>query len=145
MEFQWDDALLTGVGDIDDQHRELFKRVNTLLEACVRQKGKEEIESYIRYLMDYAAFHFAAEEREMTTHRYPGLAEHEREHEEFKKQINDLSREFREYGASIHVLLQAARSSGEWLVKHVKGTDRKMAEFLKKREGGVRIVLTGPP
>lgn len=145
MGFTWDDALLTGVDDIDSQHRELFMRVNNLLEACIWQKGKEEIENYLRYLMDYTEFHFAAEEREMTTHRYAGLAEHEREHENFRKRINELNREFREQGANIHVLLQATRSSSEWLVRHVKGTDRKMANFLKTREADVRIAPTGPP
>lgn len=141
MEFQWSDELLTGADDIDAQHRELFFRVNALLQACTQQKGKDEIGNYLQFMMDYAAFHFAAEEREMTTHRYPRLAEHEAEHEEFKKRINELNREFREFGASIHVVLLAVRASGDWLVKHVRGTDRKMAEFLKKKDGGVRIVL----
>ena len=141
MEFQWSDDLLTGVEDVDAQHRELFSRVNALVSACTQQKGKDEIGNYLQYLMDYAAFHFTAEEREMTTYHYPGLAAHEAEHEEFKKRINELNREFREFGASIHVVLQAVRSSGDWLVNHVKGTDRKMAEFLKKKDGGVRIVL----
>ena len=81
MEFAWSDDLLTGVRDIDEQHRELFSRVNTLIVACTQQKGKDEIGNYLQFLMDYVAFHFAAEEREMTTYQYPGLPELEREHE----------------------------------------------------------------
>jgi hemerythrin len=131
MTYQWTDDLLTGIADIDEQHKELFRRLNALSDACTQQQGRKEIARYVDFLMEYVAYHFTAEEREMTTHRYPGLADHENEHEEFKKQINALSRDLRVSGASHELIQVALWTSAEWLANHVKGTDREMAEFLK--------------
>ena len=42
MSIEWSNSLATGVTEIDDQHREIFNRVNRLSEACSEGKGKEE-------------------------------------------------------------------------------------------------------
>jgi len=127
MIHQWTDDLFTGIPDIDEQHKELFRRINALSDACSRQKGREEISGYLGFLMEYVAYHFAAEEREMTARRYAGLTDHEAEHEEFKKQINALNRDLRVSGASHELIQVALWTSTEWLIDHVKGTDRRMA------------------
>jgi hemerythrin len=136
MGFEWNDDLRTDIRDIDDQHKELFSRINRLLEACSRSTDRDEIGRYLNFLREYVTFHFAAEEREMTGHRYPALPGHEAEHEHFKKQVNKLHQQFSEHGWSIQVLLTTVRSSGEWLVNHIQKTDRELAAFLKKRASG---------
>lgn len=133
MGFQWTEDLSTGIDDIDIQHKELISQVNTLLAACNDRKGKEEIGKFLAYLGEYVAFHFAAEEREMTGSRYPGLAQHEQEHEAFKKRIAELNRSFLEQGANIPVVLMTVRSAGEWLVGHIMKADMEMAGFLRSR------------
>jgi len=135
MSFQWTEDLSTGVDDIDAQHRELILHVNTLLDACGHQKGRDDIGRFLDYLSEYVAFHFAAEERDMTYYHYPGLAAHEQEHEHFKKVVGGLKREFAEHGAGISVVLMTMRASCDWLVNHIKKTDRSMAAYLKDRTG----------
>jgi hemerythrin len=136
MGFAWNDDLRTGIRDIDDQHKELISRINGLLDACSQSTDRVEIGRYLTFLREYVAFHFAAEEREMTGHRYPGLPAHEAEHEHFKKEVNKLHQQFFEHGWSIQVLLTTIRSSGEWLLNHIQKTDREMAAFLKRRASG---------
>jgi hemerythrin len=131
MAFQWTEDLRTGVDDIDAQHMELILHINALLDACSHQKGKDDIGSFLGYLSEYVAFHFAAEEREMTRYHFPGLAAHEQEHEQFKKVVGDLKRKFARHGAGINIVLMTMRSSCDWLVNHIKKTDKEMAEFLK--------------
>ena len=133
MGFQWTEDLGTGVEDIDAQHQELILHVNALLDACSHERGRDDIGKFLGYLSEYVAFHFAAEEREMTCYHYPGLAAHEQEHERFKKVVGDLKREFDEQGASISVVLMTMRSSCGWLVDHIKKTDLAMAKFLKQK------------
>lgn len=43
MAIEWTDELATGVNKIDNQHKELFKRINNLLDACNQGKGKDEV------------------------------------------------------------------------------------------------------
>ena len=136
MAFSWREELGTGVKDIDDQHRELIARINNLLDACSRPTESREVGSYLRFLQEYVAFHFAAEERDMTGCAYPGLAAHEQEHEQFKRRVNDLCRQHAQQGVSISVVLKTISSSGEWLVEHIMKTDRQMAAFLVQAKKG---------
>lgn len=130
MSFSWNNDLITGIEDVDTQHKELFARINALLTSCDKASGRDEVRGYIEYLREYIAYHFAAEEREMTTYKYPGLAAHEAEHEHFKKQVNQLYREYTEQGTSEQILRTTVWSSGEWFVNHILKTDKAMAAFL---------------
>lgn len=133
MGFAWKESLNTGVPDIDSQHHELLTRISKVLEVCNTDQATGEVGQYLSYLRDYTAFHFAAEEREMSTYRYPGLAAHEAEHEQFKARVNDLYRSYTEHGASLAVVVMTIRSSGEWLIQHIFKTDKAMAAFLKEQ------------
>jgi hemerythrin len=135
MSFQWTDELSTGIDDIDAQHKELIMHVNTLIDACGNQKGQDDIGRYLGYLGEYVAYHFAAEEREMTCYHYSGLTAHEQEHEHFKKVVGNLNRDFAEHGAGVNVVLMTMRSSCDWLVNHINKTDKAMASYLKDRTG----------
>jgi hemerythrin len=134
MIFMWTEDLETGVAMIDDQHRELFLRLNALLEACRLQKGREEIELFLAFLDEYVIHHFVAEEQEMAESDYPGISAHKAEHREFVMQMLAIKKEAREYGAGIHVILMTVRASGDWLANHIRKTDKAMAAHL--RSGG---------
>jgi len=131
MDIIWTEDLSTGVAEIDEQHKDLFRQLNDLLQACSQKKGKEEIGRFVGFLSDYVILHFATEEREMIAHNYPGMAEHKNEHEQFKLKIDGLKMDFFEHGASIDVVLMAARMSYDWLQQHIKRTDKALGAFLK--------------
>lgn len=132
MVFLWTEDLGTGVAMIDEQHRELFSRLNALLEACRLRKGREEIGEFLAFLDEYVIRHFVAEERTMAESNYPGISAHKAEHREFVTQLLAIKKEAREYGAGIHVILLAVRASGEWLAGHIRKTDRALAAHLER-------------
>jgi hemerythrin len=127
----WTEDLSTGVAEIDEQHKDLFRQLNDLLQACSVKKGKEEIGRFVVFLSDYVILHFAAEEREMAAHSYPAMAGHKAEHEQFKKEIAKLKADYIEHGANIDVVLIAVRMSHDWLREHIKKTDKALGAFLK--------------
>jgi hemerythrin len=133
MSFEWNDELAMNIEDIDNQHKELFSRLNALLAACATNQDKDAVASYLSFLREYVAYHFAAEEREMLTHGYPGLAKHESEHVQFKNRVNQLYDSFLAHGVTIPILVAAISSSGEWLVNHIHKTDKALAAFLLER------------
>jgi len=59
MPFEWTQNLSIGVAEIDNQHKELFKRINNLLDAISQGKGKQELFAVLEFLEDYSKFHFA--------------------------------------------------------------------------------------
>jgi hemerythrin len=133
MAIIWTEDLSTGVGGIDTQHKELFVRINNLLDACDQRKGKEEVGRFIRFLEEYVILHFAEEEKHMAAHGYQGLAAHKQEHAQFTEKLSALKQEFNESGAGIHVVLMAIRTSCDWLTSHIRRTDKAMGAFLKKK------------
>ena len=86
-------------------------------------------------LLDYAKDHFAAEERLMEDHHFPGLLTHQMEHQAFGRNVNRYLEDFRagKLGASSALLLFLQ----SWLKQHILlKTDKAYSAFLNER--GVR-------
>lgn len=82
--------LSAGVGIIDDQHKELFKRINTLLSAMSHGKGEERVAGVSGFFSDYVVTHFSTEERYMVAYGYPGLQAHKGEHDSYVEKLSDF-------------------------------------------------------
>ncbi len=129
MPIEWTEDLNTNISEIDAQHREIFKRVNDLLDACGKGKGKNEVARLIAFLQDYVITHFRAEEAAMETASYPACGAHRAEHAQFISQIGELEQKLTHEGAGVHVVLLTIRTAVDWLVNHIRRTDRQFAGF----------------
>src|SRR5512139_1192632 len=87
---EWTPDLAVGIETIDRQHRELFRRINSLVIAIREHRCKSEIDGTIAFLDDYAKYHFAEEERRMGESAYPGLGEHLRYHTTYLRTLADV-------------------------------------------------------
>ncbi len=65
MTVEWKDSLLTGDKEIDTHHQAFFVKARRIVVACSVGKGAQELETTVQFLVDYARFHFTAEERRM--------------------------------------------------------------------------------
>ncbi|TLM63044.1 MAG: bacteriohemerythrin [Deltaproteobacteria bacterium] len=130
MALTWTEDLTVGYGLIDAQHRELFARYNSLLQACRDGKGREAIEPVLDFLVEYVTVHFAEEERFMERYAFPERDEHIRQHRDLFRQVDEVRRELRERGASVAVTTSISHSLLNWLLRHVKQTDVKLGRFL---------------
>lgn len=133
MAIEWTEELGTGVAEIDDQHKELFRRINCLLDACGQGKGRHEVGRMIGFLDDYVISHFSAEERSMLEGAYPQYDRHRQEHEAFIAQMTDLKQKFHVEGSGVHVVLLTIRTSVDWLATHIRKTDRAMGAYLREK------------
>ena len=55
MRYEMTKDLETGNALIDSEHRQLFKAVNDLLDACSQGKGRSQVESTLEFLVSYVA------------------------------------------------------------------------------------------
>ncbi|MEW6107830.1 MAG: bacteriohemerythrin [Nitrospirota bacterium] len=133
MTIEWTDDLATGVDDIDNQHRELFNKINNLLQACRQGKGKDEVKKVIQFLDDYVITHFSAEEKYMDKYDYPGYPGHRAQHQEFMENFSHLKRQFEEEGVGIYLVLNTNRMVVDWLINHIRKLDRSLGAFLKSK------------
>ena len=130
MALTWTEDLAVGFGLIDTQHQELFSRFNSLLQACKEGKGREVLEPVLDFMIEYVAIHFAEEERFMERYVYPERAEHVQQHRELFRYVDGVRRELRDKGASVAVITSINHTLLNWLLKHVKQTDKKLGRFL---------------
>ncbi len=136
MRVEWTEALSTNFLEIDEQHKELIKRINTLLEACAGNKPREELGKVIVFLEEYVVIHFTNEENRMLDMEYPEYRQHKTEHAIFIERVADMKRKFESEGAGVDVLHLTTRTLMEWLDIHIRRTDRKLGTYLADYASG---------
>jgi hemerythrin len=129
--FEWNDSLSVGIQEIDNQHRELIKKLNILAEYIQQKKGKDKIGTTLRFMKDYSKIHFDCEEEHMAKYEYPGLEKQKREHEKFKATAEKLIRDLEKKKDMELFASQVQRFLIDWLILHIKSVDKKFGEFLE--------------
>jgi len=132
-EIKWDDSLSLGVKIIDEQHRMLIQRIKDLSDAVDSKRGLEHIMKTLDFMMDYTEFHFSTEERHMKEQSYPAFEVHIQQHMEFVSTLDQMVEDFEEDGATEALSTSINTYLINWLIKHIKSTDRKFGEFLKEK------------
>jgi len=128
----WKDEYSVGVKVIDDQHKELFRRVNKLFDDVSRGNVTTVLET-LDFLNSYVIYHFSAEEQLMDKSRtYPELESHKNEHEWFKSEILSIREQVEKNGLGVSLTLRLNKLLVSWLINHVTKTDVKFAPYLKE-------------
>lgn len=131
MAIQWTDDLATGVAEIDNQHKELFKRIDQLFRARNQAKGRLEIGKTIVFLEKYVDTHFAAEEKNMVKRHYPDYAAHKAQHAYFRNNLLNIKRQIDEEGPGVHIIILTNRMVIDWLRDHIRKLDRAFGGYLQ--------------
>lgn len=130
MAIRWTEDLAVGVGSIDRQHQEIFERVDDLLAAIGRGEGKDRIEGTLRFLQEYVATHFRAEETLMRERGYPDLVAHLALHAEFEESLARLKERHAREGVTGPMILEVVAVLTSWLERHIAVEDKKIGAFL---------------
>ncbi|MEG2787265.1 MAG: bacteriohemerythrin [Romboutsia sp.] len=131
MAYKWTDELLTGNSQIDNEHKELIKAINDLLEACSKGKGRAELEKTVKFLSSYTKTHFAHEEVLQMKYRYPDYINHKKYHQHFISTVDDIQRKLMESGPSISLVGEINSKVATWIISHIKREDVKVAAHIR--------------
>lgn len=131
MATEWNESLTTGNSSIDTQHKELFRRFDSLMEACNQRKGKEEVYDLILFLGDYVKTHFTMEETLQKKHNFPGYATHKQQHDGFIQELAKLEQQFKLEGATLPLVIKTNQAMVGWLINHINMLDRELAAYLR--------------
>lgn len=133
----WKEEYKIGVPLIDQQHEELFARVTVFVDTIrsdVKWSEKvNKVNDTLTFMQEYAATHFRDEEAYQREIGYPEADEHRKMHEDMTSYIEMIARQNEINGFKEIVMQQFAGRLVTWLVKHVTGEDRKVAEFVQNR------------
>jgi len=127
--FAWsDEEFGVNVAEIDEQHKQLIAIINELHDSMLEKKSGDIMEGLFERLLRYVAVHFETEERLMETYDYPGFEAHKVQHDELAARVRSMREDQRQ--GRIVVSLDVMNFLKDWLVRHIKGTDRLYSDFL---------------
>ena len=115
--------MLTGVATIDEQHKELVKRLNDALSMGTQAASKEETQKTLGFLGEYIVKHFNDEEALQRKCNYGKYEWHKGQHQEYINEFKKLREEFAVNGASPKFTVSLNVSLTNWIVKHIKTVD----------------------
>lgn len=127
---EWNPRFSVNNPEMDEQHKAIFGLVNILHEGIATRKTIDRLGGTIQELIDYTERHFAEEEHLMRQYHYPDYERHKLAHEQLLGQVLEFERKFHAgdntFSAEMFQFLVS-----DWLVKHILGTDKTYAPFLK--------------
>ncbi len=126
----WNDNLATGIEKIDNQHKEIFKRVNLLLTSMKDRNSKDEVLKLVDFLEEYVIEHFSDEEKYMLKYDYYNYNIQHSEHQNLKGQLDEFKIKFEKYGTTASAVIQIQQNIGKWCLNHISKLDKEFAEFL---------------
>lgn len=127
----WRETYNIGVDEVDHQHQELVVKLNEFLDACIQQKGREQIIETLSFLKEYTVEHFRSEEEIMKKHNFPEYLEHKKEHDDFVATVIELEQNIINQGATILSTLKLNRTLTDWLLTHISKSDMKIGQYLR--------------
>jgi len=133
MQIEWTEDLSVGVDEIDEQHKELFKRINKLDSALRKGKAKAEVLKFLEFLEEYAVTHFKTEEEFMVSCRYPEYSLHKTNHDRFKKDLAVIEKKFEAGAPLVDVMGLCNNLLIVWFCNHIRTRDMALGGFMKTR------------
>ncbi len=130
--WQWNTQLETGIDEIDEQHKELFKRIDRLELAVYKGTTSEELKKTVEYLTSYLFEHLDAEEKILRDCSYPDLAEHIKQHKEFRSRCAAFITQYNETGPDNYLAIEIEKLVTKWCREHILKMDMAYVPYVKK-------------
>ena len=127
----WNESYSVKVKSMDAQHKRWIDLINELYEAMRVGKGKDILSDTLTKMLEYGRTHFAAEELLMDKNGYPELKQHQKQHDAFFEQMDELSR--RQMAGEVALTIEVMGSLKDWLVNHIQGVDQRYSDFLNSK------------
>ena len=124
----WSSVHLVGIGVIDDQHAHLASLMETLSTMLRADESQSTVHAQLSEVIRFAKFHFATEEEMMIAEQIDDLVPHHNAHQRLLADIENL--DLPDDNSGISLILRYLQ---EWLLRHIDGSDRQLADALLAR------------
>lgn len=131
MYIRWSDLFNTGITEIDNQHKKLLNILNKALTLSINSQDSE-IDTIFSELMSYAKYHFTYEEYLFEKYNFPNSGQHLKEHNNFKKTIEEMCASAKEMTKSEESIENLVVFLKDWLINHILNSDRKYIKYFPK-------------
>ncbi|WMC91480.1 bacteriohemerythrin [Kineothrix sp. MB12-C1] len=129
----WKEKYNLGVTLIDEQHQELFKRVDAFVQTLRSSASWEEkvkkVNDTLEFMNGYVVEHFKDEEEYQRRIGYPGYEEHKKVHDDMVSYVVEITAEYEKSGYNEQLMQQFGGKLLSWLINHVAAQDQKIADY----------------
>ncbi len=127
----WSDVLSVGINEMDDEHKELFRRINALLVALLQNSAMPEVLRLFDLVGEYAQEHFRDEEALQKKFAYPRMAGHQELHSQFLQELTKIRSRLTTEGFHTGVLIHIQDKVVQWLLEHIGRVDKDYGIFIQ--------------
>ncbi len=127
----WNDNLAVGVDLIDNQHKELFNRIDAFYDSLRQGSDAKKVIDILVYMQNYVVTHFTAEEGLQRKYSYPKYPDHKKLHDNFVREVNDLKIDIEKNGVTVASGSLVGLTLSNWLVNHINVHDKALGNYLK--------------
>jgi hemerythrin len=125
----WDSSFESGIHEFDEHHKHLVNLLNITYDGFTGEADHTDLAAVLDELVDYATYHFIAEEHWMEVHNYPRLPQHREEHFNFTCRILELQKEY--HASMSNLSLDVLLFLQDWLITHILKSDADYGLFAK--------------
>ncbi len=129
---QWTNDLSVGVETIDNQHKELIRRLNSFYDS-MNADNQAKVMEMLAFLSDYVVTHFRDEEALQVRYNYPGYAEHRKLHQAFMKDVRQMSDDMQKHGFTVATKSLVGLTLTNWLTLHINREDKAVGQFIRSK------------
>lgn len=127
----WKDEYSVGHQELDNQHKELIKAINKLLDRPDALISSQTISDVLSEVTRYVDKHFEYEEQLLKDSHYPDYKAHRDQHLEYNEKIAEiLMKAVFERQSAVSDLLDLLQ---EWWINHILIDDMKYKPFFEKK------------
>jgi len=126
---KWRDEFSLGIAEVDHEHRELMRSINSAHEVLDRGQSAAEVSAVLGEIHVQIAAHFALEEKNMHARSYPELADHKRDHESLLDEIREIMDECEQQLPYDRGALSEKLNA--WFETHFRTHDARLHKFLE--------------
>jgi hemerythrin len=133
MFVEWKDEYSIGVELLDGHHRKLIELLNKAYTLVTQGDNLTELSKLLNELINYAHYHFTAEEEMMHQYQCENIEKHEMQHIDFIKKIIAYKKDFSAGGEQLSA--EVFDFMTNWLLNHILKIDMEMGKEMCSKQG----------
>ena len=130
---KWSDEYATGVANIDDQHKMIFKMAEDFRTALDEGGGERVYRDMLESLDLYVRTHFGYEERCMDKYACPVAEGNKKAHARFVEVLSKFQQRYKSSGFDRADARDLVDTVDKWLADHICRIDTRLKDYVEEQ------------
>jgi hemerythrin len=130
---EWNKMYATGVEDVDEQHKILFRFLNEIDAELQGNADERFLRKTLEFLEAYIRLHFSFEEMCMDVFKSSVAEDNKKAHKEFIRGVDTFKEKFKSEGKHALIIKDIHYFILDWFANHILTIDTKIKKGSKSK------------